>query len=68
VRLGLQRVFPASALQQLARQVHQVHVLQQLLLAEQVHLPLALSEPAQQVRAAGRGQFQLVAPAHEAVR
>lgn len=68
VRVGLPGRVPAGPLQQFPRQVHKVRLLRPLLLAEQVHLPLAQDRPLGQVRAAGRGQLQLVAAPHEAVR
>lgn len=66
--MGLPRRVPSGALQQLPGQVHKVRLLRPLLLAEQVHLPLAQDRPVGQVRAAGRGQLQLVAAPHETVR
>lgn len=47
--------------------MHQVHVLQPVLLAKQIHFPLAPAARLQ-VRAAGRGQLQFVAAPHEVVR
>lgn len=68
MRVGLPGRVPAGPLQQFPRQVHKVRLLRPLLLAEQVHLPLAQDRPLGQVRATGRGQLQLVAAPHEAVR
>lgn len=68
MRVGLPGRVPSGALQQFPRQVHKVRLLRPLLLAEQVHIPLAQDRAVGQVRAAGRGQLQLVAAPHEAVR
>lgn len=68
VRLGLPRLVPAVPVQLVPGQVHPVRRVRSVLLAQQVHIPLAPHRCRGPVRATGRGQLQLVAQAHEAQR
>lgn len=68
MRLGLPRLVPAVPVQLVPGQVHPVRRVRSVLLAQQVHIPLAPHRRRGPVRATGRGQLQLVAQAHEAQR
>lgn len=68
MRLGLPRLVPAVPVQLVPGQVHPVRRVRSVLLAQQVHIPLAPHRCRGPVRATGRGQLQLVASAHEAQR
>lgn len=68
VRVGLPRIVLAVPVQLVPGQVHPVRSLRPVLLTQQVHIPLAPHRRRITLRAAGRGQLQLVAPSHEAQR
>ena len=48
---------PSVAVQLVASQVHQMFLLQFILLTQQIHLPLASQSPRRQVRSARRRQL-----------
>lgn len=64
LRLGVSWCVPAIALQLLAGQVHQMLLLQPLLLAKQIHLPLSPQHSRCEIRSARRCEFQLVEETH----
>jgi len=68
VRVGMPWLIPAVPLQLVPGQVHPLRRVRSVLLTQQVHIPLTPHWRRGSVRATGRGQLQLVAPAHEAQR